>query len=136
MYPSIDGRKKIEHAIREFAQGVAFMHEEGNSSDVAAVMERLIAALDSQARAHAAATVKPRMPGWAVTFIVALAVSFLGMTVNGLMNFAALQTRVSSLENAHPEVISSLTTEVHFVAKQVEELNQRVEALRQREVRK
>jgi outer membrane murein-binding lipoprotein Lpp len=99
----------VGHAIQEFATGVGFMAETGNVSDVAALVEQLMKALDAKADAHAAATQKPRMPSWVTSLLVGLAVALGTMFVSGLVAYGALQNRVSNLES-RTQAIDQLAT--------------------------
>jgi hypothetical protein len=130
--------KPISHAIREFATGVGFMAETGNTSDIASLMERLTEALVSQSEAHARVTVRPRLPSWAVSVLVGLAVAFGTAFTGGLVAYGALQNRVANLELRTQSIdgVSSMATKLDLLKSEVERMEERFNALIDRQAEK
>ncbi len=101
------------------------MAETGNTAEIAALIERLTDAVMVNAKYHAEATVKPRLPQWATSLLVGLAIAFASLFVTGLVAWGQLQSRMAAVENTHPESLSSLATEVHVLNQNFAELQRR-----------
>ena len=126
MSPAEESRSfDLHHDFREFAQGVAWVSESGNTTDVGLLIERLTEALWARAQEHANATVRPRLPAWITSIIVGLAVMSGSMFVTGLMRFATVEAEIAALQNAHPESITALATEVHTMNQRLAEIERR-----------
>ncbi len=105
------------------------MAERGEQSEVASAIAEAMRHMGDtmllQAQKHAEVTVRPRMPGWAVSTLVGLVVSAVTMLSGGLVAYGAMQSRITALENAHPESISALAVEVHAMRSEFTELMRR-----------
>jgi len=83
----------MQHAIREFAQGVSFMAQD--NSDIGVLVERLVSAMDAKAERHAA--IMPQKPKMH-PLLIAVASALIVMIPTALVGYGALQQRVLQLE--------------------------------------
>jgi hypothetical protein len=119
------------HAVKELAQGVGWMAEAGNSADVSAIVERLGSSLMEYAERYGEAKAKPRLPNWAVTTLVGMAVAFSTLFVTSLVTYGALQNRVSALESktSNLDRLNSLDAKVDLLTGEFERMESRFNAL-------
>jgi len=101
------------------------MHEADSTEITADLIKQLIQAMDRKSEEHAAVTVRPRLPSWIVSIFVGLVLALAAMFVTGLVTWGSIQNRVTNLENAHPESLSSLASEVHSMNLQLQEITRR-----------
>ena len=127
----IDDRTGARHAVREFAQGVGWMAEAGNTSDVAALMERFGAALVEYSEKYAMAKAPARLPGWAKQLLVGLCTALLVSLVGGFITYGALQNRVTNLEARTSGIdrLNSLDAKVDLLTGEFERMEARFNAM-------
>lgn len=128
---AVNPRQVTHHAVREFAQGVGWMAESGNAADVSALMERFGQALIQYSEKYAAATVRPKLPPWASSLLVGLAVALLVSLTGGLVTYGALQSRVTNLEarTSNIDRLNSLDAKVDLITGELQRMETRFNAL-------
>jgi uncharacterized membrane protein YhfC len=119
--------RQMDHARREFTQGVSYMAEQGNNADVVALMERFTQAMQDQADALAHATQHTKLPAWLLTTVGTLALMVVSGGVQYLRDMATTQARLSTLENrtAAIDKLSSLDAKVDALTGTVTRMEER-----------
>jgi hypothetical protein len=112
-------KRRAEHNFVEFATGVEFMTQEGNSaSDLTLLVERLMDGLDKRSQELARVTHKPRLPGWVLAILGSLIVTLIGGFITATQFYATANMRITLLENRTQSIdqLNSLNVKVEALS--------------------
>jgi hypothetical protein len=115
---------RAEHAIQTFSQGVSYLMEQGNTTDIVALTESLVRAMRDQAIASGRVEAKLK-PHW---LSIGTLVALVSLIIPALLYCGSLQNRVANLEDKTRslDTISSLAAKVEALTGTVDRLDQRV----------
>lgn len=122
--------------VEDFSQKVAYMADSNNAPDIAALIKELVQSNRDAAESHAAAIQPARMPFFWQTVVIGIIVTLVVSIPSFFITIGSYQNRLTNLENAHPEGLSALATEVHLLSAQQAEMQRRLNDFLDRESRK